>query len=59
MGDPVNLNKTRKAAAKRLAEAQAAANRVKFGRGKAEKAADKAAEARRAALLDGARREKS
>lgn len=56
MGDPVNLNQARKAAAKRAAEAQATANRVKFGRTKAERLADRAAEARRAALLDGAKR---
>jgi hypothetical protein len=57
MGDPVNLNHARKAAAKRAAEAQAAANRVKFGRTKAEKLADRAAEARRLALLEGVRRD--
>ena len=57
MGDPVNLNKARKAAAKRAAEAEAAANRVKFGRTKAEKLADRAAEARRLALLEGVRRD--
>ena len=59
MDGPVNLNKARKAAGKRAAEAQAAANRVKFGRTKAEKAAEKAEATRRAALLEGARREKS
>ena len=57
MGDPVNLNHARKAAARRKAEIEAAANRVKHGRGKVEKQADRADEARRAALLDGARRE--
>ncbi|WP_439594571.1 DUF4169 family protein [Falsiroseomonas sp.] len=57
MGKLVNLNHVRKAQAKRQAEAEAAANRVKHGRTRAEKLADRAAEARRAALLDGAKRE--
>jgi hypothetical protein len=52
----VNLNRARTARAKAEAETQAAANRVKHGRTKAEKANDRAAEARRAALLDGAKR---
>ena len=57
MAEIVNLNKARKARAKQEAEAQAAANRVKHGRNKAEKANDARAEARRQALLDGATRE--
>lgn len=57
MAEIVNLNKARKARAKQEAEAQAAANRVKHGRNKAEKANDARAEARRQALLDGAKRE--
>lgn len=56
MGKLVNLNHHRKAQAKQQAEAEAAANRVKHGRTKAEKLADRQAEARRDALLDGARR---
>ncbi len=59
MGDLVNLNHARKAAAKRQAAAQAAANRARHGRSKAEKLADRQAEARRAALLDGAKREEA
>ena len=55
MGEIVNLNRARKAKAKSEAEATAAANRVKHGRTKAEKANDRAAEARRQALLDAAR----
>ncbi|MGX9966741.1 DUF4169 family protein [Roseomonas sp. F4] len=57
MGDLVNLNHARKARAKQQAQAEAAANRVKHGRGKAEKLADRQAEARRQALLDGAKRD--
>lgn len=57
MAEIVNLNKARKARAKDAAEAEAAANRAKHGRSKAEKANDRWAEARRRALLDGAKRE--
>lgn len=57
MAEIVNLNKARKAQAKQQAEAQAAANRAKHGRSKADKQRDAAAEARRRALLDGAKRE--
>jgi hypothetical protein len=53
----VNLNRARKARAKTEAETQAAANRAKHGRTKAEKANDRAAEARRETLLDGAKRQ--
>jgi hypothetical protein len=55
MAEIVNLNRARKAKAKSDAEATAAANRVKHGRSKAEKANDRAAEARRHALLEGAK----
>jgi hypothetical protein len=57
MGGIVNLNRVRKAKARAEAEARAAANRRKHGRTKAEKANDRAAEARHQALLDGAKRE--
>lgn len=57
MAEIVNLNRLRKARAKEEAEAQAAANRAKHGRTKAEKANDARAEARRKTLLDGAKRE--
>jgi hypothetical protein len=56
MAEIVNLNKARKARAKREAEAAAAANRAKHGRTRAEKANDARAEARRETLLDGAKR---
>jgi hypothetical protein len=57
MDGPVNLNRWRKAKAKEEAQASAAANRAKHGRSKADKAADRAEAARRAKLLDGARRD--
>jgi hypothetical protein len=53
----VNLNRARKARAKAEAGAAAAANRAKHGRTAAERANDARAEARRRALLDGARRD--
>lgn len=57
MGDVVNLNRVRKARAKAEAATQAAANRVRHGRDAAEKENDRRAEARRRALLEGARRD--
>jgi hypothetical protein len=57
MAEIVNLNKARKAKAREQAQADAAARRAKHGRTKAEKADDARAEARRRALLDGAKRE--
>ncbi|MBU8546330.1 MULTISPECIES: DUF4169 family protein [Roseomonadaceae] len=57
MGDLVNLNHARKARAKQQAQADAAANRVKHGRSKVEKLADRQAAARRDALLDGAKQD--
>ena len=57
MAEIVNLNKARKARDRAEAEAKAAANRAKHGRTKADKANDRAAEARRQALLDGAKRD--
>jgi hypothetical protein len=57
MSDPINFNKARKARAKVEAKSQAAENRIRFGRTKAEKTVSKleAEKARRA--LDQARRE--
>lgn len=57
MGELVNLNRRRKERAKQAAQAEAAANRAKHGRTKAEKQADRLAETQRQALLDGAKRE--
>ena len=58
MTTPINLNKARKARARAQAETTAAQNRVKFGRTKAEKAAEAAKTAQRQAVLDGAKRER-
>ncbi|MDR6852566.1 hypothetical protein J2Y54_002086 [Sphingomonas sp. BE123] len=57
MADILNLNKARKARAKAQATAKAVENRAKFGRTKAQKAADDAERARISENLDGARRE--
>jgi hypothetical protein len=57
MAEIVNLNRVRKARAKVEAGKRAEANRAKFGRTKAEREAKAVEQARRDALLDGARRE--
>lgn len=57
MGEIVSLRTARKARARADAQTTAAANRAKFGRTKAERAAEDQEAARRAALLDGAKRE--
>lgn len=57
MNDLVNLNRAREAKARAGREAQAAANRVKHGRTKAEKLAAKAEAERAARRLDQTRRE--
>jgi len=57
MAEIVNLNKARKARAKAEDQAKAASNRAKHGRTGAGKAADEAENARRAKLLDGAKRD--
>ena len=56
MGEIVNLNRVKKQQARAAATAEAAANRAKHGRPAAEKAKDRRDEARRLALLDGAKR---
>lgn len=50
MTEPINLNKARKARARAADKAQAAENRVRFGRSKAEKTVSKL-EAERARRL--------
>lgn len=55
--DPINLNKARKAREKSTAKVQAAQNRVKFGRPKAETALEKARADKAARTLDAAKRE--
>ncbi len=57
MAEIVNLNRARKARAKLEAGKTAEANRAKFGRSKAARDAEVADEARRDALLDGAKRD--
>ena len=57
MGDIVNLNRARKARAQAKARTAATANRVAFGRTKADRQAAIAQEASRDRLLDGAKRE--
>ncbi|MDQ1080218.1 DUF4169 family protein [Pseudoroseomonas cervicalis] len=57
MAEIVNLNRRRKQAARAAEARQAAANREKFGRSREQRARDAEAEARRNALLDGARQE--
>ena len=58
MAEIVNLTRVKKARARAEASAQAAANRAKHGRTLAERQNDARAEARREAVLDGARQEK-
>jgi membrane protein involved in colicin uptake len=58
MAEIVNLNRARKAKARAEAEATAAANRAKHGRTAAQRERAERIEARRRALLDGARLEK-
>jgi hypothetical protein len=53
MAEIVNLNKRRKAKARADDESRAAANRVKYGRTKAEKENDRRAEVRSARLHRG------
>jgi hypothetical protein len=57
IADIINLNRARKAKARVDKAAQADANRARFGRTKAEKAADDAEAARLKRDLDGARRD--
>ncbi len=57
MAELINLNKARKQKARAAAEALAAANRVKFGRTKAEKQRDASAGAEAVRRMDGLRRE--
>ena len=57
MADIVNLKRARKDKARREHEREAAANRQRFGRTKAQKAADRDAEARAHQSLAGKRLE--
>ena len=55
MGEVVNLRLARKAAGRKAQEADAAANRARHGRTKAEREATTAEAERTARLLDGAK----
>ena len=57
MTEPINLNKARKARARADAQSKAAQNRVKFGRGKVEKAVSKLEAERARRALDQTKRE--
>lgn len=57
MSEPINLNKARKARHQARAKADAAGNRVKFGRTKGQKAVEKLDAERAARALDGKARE--
>lgn len=57
MAEIVNLRLARKAAARRIKEAEAAANRLAHGRTRAERVASQAEIERTARLLDGAKRD--
>jgi hypothetical protein len=57
MAEILNLNQARKAKAKTAAKTQAAENRAKFGRAKADKALDAARADKLKRDLDGAKRE--
>jgi Domain of unknown function (DUF4169) len=52
MADIVNLRRARKDKARRDRDTKAEANRLRFGRNKAQKASDEDAEARRRRTLD-------
>lgn len=57
MADIVNLRAVRKAHARTQAQADAAANRAKFGRTKAERELERMEAERAARLIDGAKRD--
>jgi hypothetical protein len=57
MADIINLNQARKQRARADKSAKADANRVRFGRTKAEKAADAAETAKIGRLLDDSKRD--
>jgi hypothetical protein len=57
MAEPINLNKARKTRAREEAKRQAAENRVRFGREKAERAVSKLEAERARRLHDLAKRE--
>ena len=58
LAELINLNRARKDRARAEKEAQAAANRARFGRTKAEKLKDTAEAARAEKVMDGHRRDR-
>ena len=57
MPEPINLNKARKARAQTAAKTEAAVNRVRFGRTKAERSVSKLEAEKAARALDRTKRE--
>lgn len=57
MAEPINLNKARKARARTAGKAQAAENRIRFGRPKAETAGSKLEAERARRELEGKKRD--
>ncbi|WOR14230.1 DUF4169 family protein [Hyphomonas sp. FCG-A18] len=58
MTEPINLNKARKAKARVEKQKRAAENRIKYGRTKAQKAADKLSQEKTVRHLDLSKRDK-
>jgi hypothetical protein len=58
MTEPINLNKARKAKARVEKQQRAAENRIKYGRTKAQKAADKLSQEKTVRHLDLSKRDK-
>jgi len=58
MTEPINLNKARKAKARAEKQQRAAENRIKYGRTKAQKAADKLSQEQTVRHLDLSKRDK-
>ncbi|MEI6573949.1 MAG: DUF4169 family protein [Alphaproteobacteria bacterium] len=57
MAEIISFRKAKKSADRKAHDQQAVENRVRFGRTKAQKDNDRRSEERRAALLDGAKRD--
>jgi hypothetical protein len=57
MGEVINLNKARKTRARADAQAKAVENRAKFGRTRAQKAAESAERDRIARMIDDSKRD--
>jgi len=57
MADIISFRKAKKSLSRKAHEQQAVENRIRFGRTKAQKENDRRLEEKRAALLDGAKRD--